>query len=81
MGGKKRDNCQSKQRRMEHASSSDETKLVAVIGSGGIYTSEPSTTAGTAGSISGGQYDAVELQYIGNNTFMVLSNEGYLVVQ
>jgi hypothetical protein len=33
------------------------------------------------GSISGEQYDAIELQYIGNNTFTVLSYKGYLVVQ
>jgi hypothetical protein len=73
------------------ASSSDGTKLVAGLngGSGGqiytsspqLYTSSPNTTTGTSGSISGGQYDAIELQYTGNNTFMVLSNEGYLVVQ
>jgi hypothetical protein len=69
------------------ASSSDGAKLVAVVGGGRIYTSVPtshviqSTTVGTAGSLSGGQYDAIELQYIGNNTFTVLSNEGYLCVQ
>ena len=66
------------------ASSSDGTKLIAG-GGGAIFTSQPSavgsTTVGTAGSMSGGQYDAVELQYIGNNTFMVLSHEGYLEVQ
>jgi hypothetical protein len=58
---------------------------VAAAGGGGIYTSRPtavpSTTIGTEGAIIGGQYDAVELQYVGNGTFMVLSNEGYLVVQ
>ena len=69
------------------ASSSDGTQLVAAVYGGQIYTADPttfevqSTTVGTAGWISGGQYDAVELQYIGNNTFTVLSNEGYLVVQ
>jgi len=67
------------------ASSADGTKLVAAAGGGGIYTSRPtavpSTTIGTEGAIIGGQYDAVELQYVGNGTFMVLSNEGYLVVQ
>ena len=63
------------------ASSSDGTKLGAVVYGGQIYTSIPRTTAGTAGSISGAQYDAIELQYIGNNTFMVLSHEGYLTVQ
>ncbi len=45
---------------------------------GQIYTSEPrntrvqSTTPGTAGWICGGQYGAIELQYIENNTFSVL---------
>jgi hypothetical protein len=67
------------------ASSSDGTRLVAVEYSGQIYTSIPSavqsTTVGTAGSISGEQYAAIELQYIGNNTFTVLSNEGYLTVK
>ncbi|MEI6873748.1 MAG: hypothetical protein WCL50_01315 [Spirochaetota bacterium] len=68
------------------ASSADGTKLVAsVIPGGQIYTSTPtsmaSTTTGTSGSISGGQYDSIDLQYIGNNTFTVISNEGYLVVQ
>jgi hypothetical protein len=70
------------------ASSSDGTTLVALQGSGGqIYTSNYSrasmlsTTAGIAGFIGGAQYNAVELQYIGSNTFTVLSSEGYLVVQ
>ena len=63
------------------ASSSDGTKLVASVYGGQIYTSTPNTTIGTAGSISGGQYDAIELQCIGSNTFTVLSNEGYLTVQ
>jgi hypothetical protein len=57
---------------------------VAVASGGGIYTLtevQQNTTVGTAGSIIGGQYDAIELQYIGNNTFTVLSNEGNLVVQ
>jgi hypothetical protein len=48
---------------------------------GQIYTSVPSTTVGTAGSISGGLYDALELQYIGNNTFTILSYAGDLIVQ
>jgi len=67
------------------ALSADGRKLVAGINSGQIYTSGPtavqSTTVGTAGSISGWQYDAIELQYIGSNTFTVLSNEGYLTVK
>ncbi len=68
------------------ALSSDGTKIVvATTGPGGIYTSSPAsiqnTTVGTAGSISGGEFDAIELQYIGDNTFMVLSHEGYFLVK
>ncbi|HUL01279.1 MAG TPA: hypothetical protein VLX29_10570 [Nitrospirota bacterium] len=66
-------------------SSSDVTGPVAVILGGGIYTFFPpwiqSTTPGTTGSISGGQYSAVELQYIGNDKFMILSHEGDLIVR
>jgi hypothetical protein len=65
------------------ASSSDGSKLVAGVYGGQIFTSTAiqSTTVGTAGSISGAQYDAIELQCIGNNTFIVLSYAGYLTVQ
>ena len=35
-----------------------------------------SLSPSTTGSINGGQYDAVELQYVGNNTFSVLSYAG-----
>ena len=63
----------------------DSSRPVAVTLGCGIYTSFPlwhqSTTPGTAGSISGGQYSAIELQYIGNNKFMVLSHEGDLVIK
>jgi photosystem II stability/assembly factor-like uncharacterized protein len=64
------------------ASSSDGSKLAAVEYIDGlIWTSSPKTTIGTAGSISGSQYDAIELQYAGNNTFTVLSYTGSFVVQ
>jgi hypothetical protein len=67
------------------ASSLDGTKLVAVAWPDQIYTSIPTeiqtTSVGTAGSISGGQYDAVDLQWIGNNTFMVRGYAGSLNVQ
>jgi hypothetical protein len=67
------------------ASSADGAKLVAGAYNAQIYTSVPaalqSTTVGTAGSISGGQYDAIELQYVGNNTFTILSSEGSLAAQ
>jgi hypothetical protein len=36
--------------------------------------------AWTAGTLSGGQYDAIELQYIGGSTFSVLNNEGSIAV-
>ena len=75
------------------ASSSDGTKLVAVVFGGLIYTgqlylSETYTTVGTNGSISGGQFEAIELMYLGNMSifgeqvgrFMILSHEGRLVV-
>lgn len=59
------------------ASSADGNKVVAVVWGGQIYTSAILfTTTGLAGSIAGGQYDAVELLYIGNNTFMILSHQG-----
>jgi hypothetical protein len=64
------------------ASSSDGTKLVAVDYNSDIFTSDGRTTTGTTGSISGAQYDAIELQYTGKNSiFMVLSHEGSLTVQ
>lgn len=64
------------------ASSADGNALVAMEGTGGlVYTFRGATTVGLAGSITGSQYDAVELQYIGGNTFTVLSHSGSLVVQ
>lgn len=67
------------------ASSSDGSRLVAVEEGGLVYTSEPtalqSTTVGTTGAIGGEQYDAIELQYVGNNTFTILSSEGQLAAQ
>ncbi len=57
------------------ASSSDGAHLVATA-TGGIYAFTSSTTIGTAGSLSGGQYDAVELQYIGGGVFMPISYAG-----
>ncbi len=67
------------------ASSADGSALVAVESGGRVYTAVPtaipSTTTGTAGSITGGQYDALELQYAGSNSFLVLSYAGYLTVR
>ena len=71
------------------ASSSDGTKLVAADNDGQVYVSSNSgktwngyisTTTGTAGSISGGQYTSIELQYAGNNKFTILGHEGNLTV-
>jgi len=67
------------------ASSADGLHRVAV-GTGSIYTSAygQQTTLGTAGSISGSQDDAIELQYVGNGVFIVLddtSNSGAFTVQ
>jgi hypothetical protein len=63
------------------ASSSDGSKLAAVIGVGQIYISDatlPSatTTSGTAGYLLGAQSTAIELQYIANNQFLPISHEG-----
>jgi len=69
------------------ASSADGSHRVAVNSNGaGIYTSDfgQQTTPGTAGSISGSQDDAIELQYVGNGVFIVLddtSNSGAFTVQ
>lgn len=63
------------------ASSADGTKLAAATNYGGVFTSALTTTRGTSGSISGGQYDSIEVQCLGNDTFTVLSHEGSLLVQ
>ena len=62
------------------ASSADGNKLVAVVIGGQIY-STASTTPGSGGSISGTSSDAIELIYLGNGIFIVLSHEGSLTVQ
>ncbi|MBI1766735.1 MAG: hypothetical protein HYR56_35460 [Acidobacteria bacterium] len=67
------------------ASSADGSKLVALVRNGQIYTSAPSaggnTTVGVAGSLTGGQSTAIELQYIGNGQFLPLSYVGVPVVR
>ena len=64
------------------ASSSDGTKLVAVVAGGQIYTSQfanvSSTTTGVAGYLLGGENTAVELQYFGNGQFIPISHQGAL---
>jgi hypothetical protein len=59
------------------ASSADGGKLVIVANNGQIYTfSQSSTTAGTAGYLSGAGQSAIELNYVGNGIFMPLNHEG-----
>jgi hypothetical protein len=63
------------------ASSADGSKLAVLVMNGQIYTSITSTISGTGGSISGAALDAIELQYLGNGMFTVLSHEGSLTIQ
>ncbi|MEP6876787.1 MAG: sialidase family protein [Burkholderiales bacterium] len=59
------------------AISSDASKLVAVGWSTQIFVSTnlgDTTTVGVAGSVTGGQNDALELQYAGGGAFIVLSS-------
>jgi hypothetical protein len=58
------------------AMSSDGSRMVAGVYGGRIYTSAAWTTIGTVGGISGGQYDALELQYLGSGRFNVISHDG-----
>jgi photosystem II stability/assembly factor-like uncharacterized protein len=66
------------------ACSADGTKLVIVdTYTGGIYTSTPApaspgnaTTVGTSGCLVGGLGASIELQYAGNNEFIIVSHEG-----
>jgi hypothetical protein len=60
------------------AMSSDGSRLIAADGAA-ISTSVSTTTPGSAGSISGSQYGAIELQYVGNENFAILSSNGVLV--
>jgi hypothetical protein len=67
------------------AYSADGSHIYAAVFNGGIYASSSNrTTSGTGGSISGAQDDAIELQYVGSNAFIVLdytSNSGSFTVQ
>ncbi len=62
------------------ASSADGTRLVAAEDGGQVHTTVPTvvetTASGSAGSIVGRQHDALDLQYVGNGTFMVRSASG-----
>lgn len=67
------------------ASSADGLKVAAGKSGSAIQlgTRRASTTVGTAGSISGGQQDALELQYVGGGVFMpvgyVLANVAFVI--
>lgn len=63
------------------ALSGDGSKIYVGEPLGSIYASLNSTLPGPSGSIRGDQYDAVDLQYIGNDTFVVRGFAGDLVVQ
>ena len=57
--------------------SEDGGTLAAVAGSTRIYvSSQTSTTIGAAGYVSGTRLSSVELQYIGNDTFMPITSMG-----
>jgi cytoskeletal protein RodZ len=63
------------------ASSADGRSLVAAVQSGQIYNPKSATTPGTSGSVSGSQFEEIELQYVGNETFYVVGNEGLVLVR
>ena len=53
------------------ACSADCTKIVAAEESGFIYTSAPTRTTVTDGWLAGGQYDAVDLLFVGEGVWVV----------
>ena len=71
--------CASARNWYSVACSADGTRLVGVVAGGQIYTSIPSTTLGAAGYLTGGQYGAIELQYVGNGQFLPLGHEGTIL--
>jgi hypothetical protein len=67
---------------VEVAMTADGNKVFSTnFSSGGFSTIVSGTTLGTLGSISGGQYESVDLQYIGNNKFLMREKVGNLSVQ
>jgi len=56
--------------------SGDGTRAAAGVNGAQIYSSLSATTLGTAGSLTGVQYSALELQYIGGGLWMPLSFAG-----
>jgi hypothetical protein len=67
------------------ASSRDGSRLIASTYFGNVYRSTPywvsTTTVGTAGSLTGPQYGAIELQHIGGGVFLPLSFNGAFEVK
>ena len=61
--------------------SGDGSRLVAAEFVGRIYTSSTWTAIGSAGGLSGGPNDAVELQYLGNGNFAVVQHAGTVAVR
>jgi hypothetical protein len=61
--------------------SADGTRLLGAIYNGFLFNPSSVTTAGTGGSVSGDQYQALTLQYFGDGLFSAINNEGMLVVQ
>ena len=58
------------------AMSADGTKLMFGASDGTLAMPLPASTLGTAGFLTGEQFEAVELQYVGNGTFAIIGHEG-----
>ena len=58
------------------SSSADGSKLVATGPNNQIYTTQPSTAPGTAGYLQGAVGSYIELKYLGNGVFEVVSSSG-----
>ena len=61
------------------AMSKDGSKAAAIVQNGYLYTTygSSSTTVGSAGTLTGGQYDNIQLQYVGNGVFIPLQFNNY----
>ena len=63
------------------AMAADGSRFAASVQGGFLYSQTPSTTVGTAGSVSGTQYQSVQLQYVGNGLFIATQNDGLLQLE
>jgi hypothetical protein len=61
--------------------SADGRQIVAVAQDSRIHSFATSTAPGDHGTIAGEQGSAIELQHLGNGTFLPLSHEGTINVQ